>query len=67
MRKTEVLAHYGTQQKVAEALTEAGFPISQRGVSGWPDLIPLERAVVIEKITHRKLKVDFSLYRQAAQ
>lgn len=65
MRKTDVISHFGTQQKVAEAMTAAGFPISQRGVSGWPDPIPLERAVIIERITKgtkKRLRVDFALY-----
>jgi hypothetical protein len=63
MRKTDVLSHFGTQQKVAEALTAAGYRISQRGVSGWGDIIPLNRAVIVQKITRGKLKVDLSMYR----
>lgn len=67
MHKTDVIAHYGSQQKTADALTQAGFPISQRGVSGWPDPIPLDWATVIEKITNKKFKVDLSAYRARAQ
>lgn len=62
MRKTDVLSHFGTQQRVAEALTAAGYRISQRGVSGWGEIIPLSRAVVVEKVTKGKLKVDLSMY-----
>jgi hypothetical protein len=64
MRKTDVLSHFGTQQKVADALSAAGARITQRGVSGWGDVIPLGRAFVIEKITDGKLRVDMSLYQQ---
>lgn len=67
MRKAEVLSHFRTQQKVAEALTAAGFRISQRGVSGWGDKIPLDRAVQIEKVTRGKLKVDLTLYKDGPQ
>lgn len=63
MRKIDVMEHFGTQQRVADALTAAGFRISQRGVSGWGELVPLDRAVQIERITNRKLKVDLSKYR----
>lgn len=67
MRKADVLDHFGTQQRVADALTAAGFPISQRGVSGWPDLVPLDRATQLEHITARSekpLKTDLALYQQ---
>ena len=67
MHKSDVIAHFGSQQKTADALTAAGFPISQRGVSGWSDPIPLDWATVVEKLTGRKFKVDISVYRQPAQ
>lgn len=64
MRKNDVIAHFGTQQGVADALTAAGFPISQRGVSGWPEIIPLDRAVQVEHITGGERKVDLALYQR---
>lgn len=67
MRKADVIAHFGTQQKTAEAFTAAGFPITQRGVSAWPDPIPLDRAVLVERITDKKLRVDFALYQSREQ
>lgn len=66
MRKSVVISHFGSQQKVADALTRAGFRISQRGVSGWPDPIPLDRAVIVAHITRRArkpLKLDLRAYR----
>ena len=57
MRKTEVLTHYGTQQRVADALG-----ISQRAVSGWGETVPLARAFALERLTDGALKVDPTLY-----
>lgn len=57
MRKSEVLSHFGTQQKVADALG-----ISQRAVSGWDDVIPMGRALQLEKVTRGKLKADLAVY-----
>lgn len=67
MDKLAAVNHFGTQQKLAEALG-----ISQGSMSSWnPDRIPLARALQIEKLTKGKLRVDMSVYRhsgrQAAQ
>lgn len=67
MRKSDVISHFGTQQKVADALTAAGFPISQRGVSGWADPIPLARAYQVQSVTNGKRRVDLALYRDGEQ
>lgn len=67
MHKTAVIEHFGSQEKVAQAMRDAGFPITQRGVSAWPDVIPLDRAVIVERITDRKLRVDFAMYQERAQ
>jgi len=61
MRKTDVLTHFGSQQKVADALTAAGFPISQTGVSAWPEIVPLQKALPLAQIMGREL--DLSLYK----
>lgn len=58
MRRDEVIAHFGTQMKVAEAL---GIT-STSTVSEWGELIPLKRAIQVERLTKKKLKVNYSLY-----
>jgi DNA-binding transcriptional regulator YdaS (Cro superfamily) len=60
MDKLAAVNHFGTQQKLAEALG-----ISQGSMSSWnPDRIPLARALQIEKMTKGKLRVDMSLYQR---
>ena len=58
MRKSDAIVHFGSQQKLADALD-----IKQGSVSGWGELVPLGRAFIIERITGGKLKVDVSLYK----
>jgi transcriptional repressor of cell division inhibition gene dicB len=60
MRKEMAIRHYGTQQKLANALG-----CSQGTVSGWPEVIPLGRAFILEKLTEGALKVDLALYPEA--
>lgn len=67
MLKSDVLAHFGSQQKLATALTDAGFPISQRAISGWPDLVPQHRAQQIASLQPKKFKFDLGMYRQPSQ
>lgn len=67
MLKSDVLAHFGSQQKLADALTQAGFPISQRAISGWPERVPQHRAQQIASIQPRKFKFDLSAYRLPPQ
>jgi len=62
MDKAVAISHFGNQTKLASALG-----IVPRSVSGWPDRVPLARALQIEKLTHGKLKVDLSLYARGAQ
>ncbi len=65
MHKSEAVSHFGSQRKLADALG-----ISQASVSEWGELIPMGRALQIEKITRGRLKVDLSIYdrrQQAAQ
>lgn len=61
MLKTDVIAHFGTQKRVADALTAEGFKITPRGVSAWPQIVPLKNAVPLSKIMGREL--DLSVYR----
>lgn len=67
MRLSDAVSHFGTQQNLAEALG-----IKQGSISSWDrELIPLARALQVEKITRGVLKADLSLYasprQQAAQ
>ena len=64
MTKSDVLNVFKTQQGVAQALTKAGFPISQAAVSKWPEVIPQLRAFQIERITKGELKADDPLLMQ---
>ncbi|UZR29058.1 Cro/CI family transcriptional regulator [Methylococcus mesophilus] len=57
MNKTDVIRHFGSGSKVAEALG-----ISRMAVSSWPSLIPLLRAYQIERLSKGALRVDESLY-----
>lgn len=58
MKKKDVIAHFGNQQKTADALA-----VTQASVSRWGEIIPRLRAFEIEHITNGKLKVDVSLSR----
>ena len=66
MRKENAISHFGSQQKLADALG-----IKQGSVSGWGELVPLGRAFVLERLTNGALKVDLGAYealkRQPAQ
>lgn len=53
MKKADVVAHFGNQTKVANALG-----ISHVAVSKWGDDIPLLRAYQIERITNGALKAE---------
>ena len=64
MTKSDVLNFFKTQQGVAKAMTNAGFPISQAAVSKWPETIPPLRAYQIERITKGELKADDPLLMQ---
>ena len=61
MKKSDVLNFFRTQQKVAAALSEAGFPISQAAVSKWGEHVPPLRAYQLERITNGQLKADDAL------
>lgn len=62
MKKSAVLDHFHTQSAVAQALTAAGYRISQPAVSKWGDLVPEIQARRLAKITGGKLAFDESLY-----
>lgn len=52
----DVLNYFGNQADVAQVLG-----ISQAAVSKWPKIIPLLRALQLEKLTNGKLKADEKL------
>ena len=58
MKKTQVIQHFGSQYRVAKALTDAGYRITQPAVSVWPEEIPEKRAYQIERITNGALVAD---------
>lgn len=53
MKTKDVLAHFGTQEAVGNALG-----ISQAAVAQWGDDVPMLRAYELERITRGKLKVE---------
>ncbi len=53
MKKTEVIAFFGSQEATGEALG-----ITQAAVSQWPSVVPITRQYQIEVITRGKLKVE---------
>lgn len=58
MRLLDAVSHFGTQERLAKALG-----IEQGSISSWNrELIPLARALQVEKITKGKLKADLSAY-----
>lgn len=52
MTKDEAIAHFGTQQKLAERLA-----IKQSTVSGWV-AVPLHHQMFLERITNGALRAD---------
>ena len=53
MFKSDAIAYFGTQQKIADA-----FGITKGSVSQWGDVVPELRAHQIEKMTKGKLKFN---------
>ena len=55
MKKADVIAHFGNQEKTALALG-----VKQSSVSRWENEIPALRAFEIERITNGALKAEFT-------
>lgn len=53
MKKTDVIAHFGTQAEITRVLG-----ISKAFVSQWDDIIPEKYALLLEKITDGILVYD---------
>jgi hypothetical protein len=66
MRKADAIAFFGNQSKLAAA---TGY--AESTVSEWPEVLPLQAAMVVEERSRRRVRVDRSLYprltRQPAQ
>jgi hypothetical protein len=60
MLKKDALSYFHTQQKLGEAIDRA-----QNTISKWPEVVPLEDAVLIELATRKKRRVDLMLYPRA--
>ncbi|MES2958483.1 MAG: Cro/CI family transcriptional regulator [Pseudomonadota bacterium] len=57
MKTSEVIGHFGTQQKAADAMG-----LHQTTVCGWGEYPPDLRQIQIERITRGKLKAEASCY-----
>ena len=53
MTTSDVIRHYGTQQKVADALG-----IRQGSVSGWGEYPPALRQLQLQRLTNGRLKAE---------
>lgn len=60
MLKSDAIAHFGSQAKLARELNR-----SESTVSEWPDVIPMGTAAVLELLTRRRVRVDWSRYPDA--
>lgn len=60
MLKSDAISYFGTQQKLAAAIGRAESTVSE-----WPDVVPLASAVLIERATRGKRKIDYTLYPEA--
>lgn len=57
MKKSDAIAHFGTQTALAIALR-----ISQAAVSKWPELVPEKQAMKLAYLTDDRLAYDPSFY-----
>lgn len=55
MNKKDVIRHFGTATKAANALG-----LTKSAVSQWPEKIPQRRAYEIERVTKGELKAEFT-------
>jgi len=60
MLKQDVVAHFGTQKKVAEFITAHGASLSRPAIVMWQDLIPVKWALFLDK--HSKLTFKKAMY-----
>lgn len=64
MDKQTVVDYFGSQSKVAAALTTDGRSLTRQSVHKWKDeLIPELHAIRLDEITNGALKYDKNLYK----
>ncbi|MDY7026625.1 MAG: Cro/CI family transcriptional regulator [Pseudomonadota bacterium] len=61
MKKQDVIKHFGSQTETAKVCG-----IGKSAVNQWNDIIPMGRALQIERQTNGALKFDESLYQESA-
>jgi hypothetical protein len=57
MRKSDAVSFFGSQREMA-----AGLGLAPSTVCEMPDPLPLGWALIVEKGSNRKRRVDYSLY-----
>jgi hypothetical protein len=57
MLKSSAISHFGSQAKLARAVERAESTVSE-----WPEVLPLGIAVIAEKVSRGKVRVDWALY-----
>jgi hypothetical protein len=62
MLRTDAIRHVKTQRAIAQALD-----ISEAAISKWGEVVPLDKAMALEILTKRKLRVDKSRYEDVAR
>lgn len=62
MLRTDAIRHFKTQRAIAQALD-----ISEAAISKWGEVVPLDKAMALEILTKRKLRVDKSRYEDVAR
>jgi transcriptional repressor of cell division inhibition gene dicB len=62
MLKTDVVAHFGTQQAIADALN-----LSKQAISRWEEIIPQGVAYRLQIVTGGVLQVNPAVYSRAAR
>jgi DNA-binding transcriptional regulator YdaS (Cro superfamily) len=62
MRKLDAISYFGTQKALAAAIGYAESTVSE-----WGEIVPLAPAVLIERATRGRRKVNYSLYERTAR
>lgn len=67
MRTADAIKYFESKANLARAFASPGRPrgLSRASVSNWGEVVPLMRALQLEKKTFGRLKVDLSCYPDA--
>lgn len=67
MKTVDAIKYFGSKAKLARAFATHGKPsgLARASVTAWGDVVPLMRALQLEKKTFGRLKVDLSCYPDA--